>query len=730
MTMVSPRKMHIVLLGVVIACGLWLRVAPLEEKAPSEVIGGDSREYIQQAEFFLDMETVAPGNRFPGYSFFLTGLFAALPYSHEAISVYTSLTLSVIGLGLLWVFVSLLATPEIALVVTGLAALHPGLAQNAHRGLSEELFLVTFFCVLLAYHALLGRKALSWLAAASLGLLGGWMALIRADSAYAMLPVAGMFLWRFWSPERRTASLFKVLPIAILPFLLPKLCQIWMISVGFQDFGARAGRAGLWAEFMLGRMPYQYMFYKETWLSEWLFDYHTFGELAVVGIKSSVRNFLALGESSGGQLAFFVAILGAVAYVRRQREWAIPLAIPLAILPQWALMAWWGEHDVGRYNLRVVPLMLTFLCLGAGLIAQWLRNGGLRLTTSWLTIGVVLLALSPALLPFSLYSGIRPAVDILYVERTEYLPKVSQVHAELVQIWEGMASQQMTLPDATAATIELRHRHDAYAPTHYVLGVLYMQQGEWPQATASLEEAVNQVPFFAEAAELLAEAYAWHGRRDDAQALLMRTQKLRPDYPLLALLSGQLQLLAGDSEAARQSYAEYLRLNRYQHERALVRTERVLKRRGQLPDSAEVQWARDIVASEQSSLVSQLLYSYMSLDLSGISMPAPTDQTVYYNLGICDLQAGDVEAAEGHWLAMTRLVPGHAPSWANVGLLQASRGQLEQARASWQQALKLDPEQAQIHQALQQVSSGAFDASTVSYVPAEIVLPMTRRRLY
>ena len=81
-------------------------------------------------------------------------------------------------------------------------------------------------------------------------------------------------------------------------------------------------------------------------------------------------------------------------------------------------------------------------------------------------------------------------------ERTEFLPKVSQVHADLTSTWTQMASQRLSLEDATAAVRELRERHSEYAPTHFVLGVLYLQQGQRVAAIASLEQAVETIRVF------------------------------------------------------------------------------------------------------------------------------------------------------------------------------------------------------------------------------------------
>ena len=211
--------------------------------------------------------------------------------------------------------------------------------------------------------------------------------------------------------------------------------------------------------------------------------------------------------------------------------------------------------------------------------------------------------------------------------------------------------------------------------------------------------------------------------------LLERTRKLRTDYPLIALLRGHLYLIDGNSDDARAAYEEYLRLNRYQFERALVRQVRILKRMGEPLEEGLIRQARDDFKSDQGGLTTPFLWSYLSLDLDGIAMPHPADQTTYFNLGVCDLRAGSPEVAEQRWEAMTHLVPDHADGWANLGTLQASQGRLDEARVNWQRALALEPDHAFVLQAQRQLEAGPLDSATVRYAPIEIVLPITRKRL-
>ena len=607
--------------------------------------------------------------------------------------------------------------------VAALAAVQPGLVDNAHRGLSDELFLTSLLLLLIAFLRIKPSSEIGWGPYGLLGLVGGVAALVRPDGAYVFLPIFVMFVWR----ERRQglSKLARTLPVLVIPLALPFFSGMWTETLGFQSMNLRLGRVILWMEFMVGRMPFSYCLYKETHVNEWLLAYHTFGELVTLGLKSSIRNLLALGEAIWGQAALLLALLGIVAYVRRHREWALPLAIPLAVLPQWGIIALWAEEDVQRYATHVVPLLLIFLALGARQLAAWISA---RLTvdapmTRLLPIGIVLLFLSPALLPYSLYTHVRPTVDILMTER-QYLPKSREIHAELVAIWTELAAGPVPLSEPIRRVAKLRARHDAYAPTHFMLGVLHNNQGQRIAAIKSLERALEIVPFFAEAAVLLAEIYTMEDRREEALTLIRQTAILRSDYPLIELMRGHLHIMAGDVHRARTAYMEYLRLNRYQHERAFMRNERVAKREGM--DTAKLQQARAALTTEEGGLTSRFLWGYLGLGLDGIDLAPPSDQTVYLNLGACDRIAGDVNAALYHWMAMTRLTPANAEAWANLGTLQAELGHHDQARTSWVQALAAAPDHAIALEGLRQLDAATFRAETARYAALQVILPMTR----
>lgn len=698
-----------------------LRSAPLVDTDPSTLVAGDTLEYQQLAMFFADPEgSTPPGNRFPGYPLFLLLLFTVLPWNPDVIQLSATVALSTAAVGLVFLLAARLAGRLTGLCVALLAAIQPDLVHNAHRGLSEELFVVGFLTMALLYLRALEASARSWRVHVTVGVVAGAVALIRPDAAYAAFPMATVCLWRGyrlgWPARLRT------LPLLVLPILLPSMAQSWMESLGIQNMEMRAGRGILWIEFMLGRMPYSYMFYKETHVRDWLFQYHDLTELFVLGLKSSVRNALAMGEGLWSQLGMLLAMAGMVVHVRRTSDWAMPLAVPLAVLPQWGLVALWPEEDVFRYNLRVMPLLLLFLVVGAQAVAIRFEArvpGGMR---KWLPLALLLGAMVPSLLPVSVFAAARPHVDVLAHERGVWLPKVSDTHERLkeivLELRDGEDAAELAVP-----VRELIAHHDGYAPSYYTLGILHLPQKDLAGARENLERAVELVPFFAEAAALLAELYVVDGRSDEARELLDRVLRYRPDHPLLHLVSATLHLSAGNHADATAAYEEYLRLNRYQFDRALFREERIRKRL-ELEDDF-VDSLRTETPDEVAGLSMPFTWSYLGLDLDGLELPRPQDETTYFNLGVCALYLDRAAEASRYFSAAVRIDSTDADAWHNLGRLSALIGRDDDARGYWRQALKMQTGHGLALTALRESLVGDTTPENDYYAPARIVLPLT-----
>jgi tetratricopeptide (TPR) repeat protein len=708
-------------LAIVLLVGLALRVYPLIGRPAGPLLtGGDALEYRQMAEFFMQSDQVAPGNRFPGFPFLLVGLFAILPGSHDAVQVGATVTMGVLAVALVYLLGRRWLGSPAALAAAAIVAVHPHLTANASRGLSEEPFLVCFLGLLWLYVDMRGREDNGIWAYVAVTALAGYTSLVRPDSAYIAVPLAASLGWAEHRRGRRWLQVAaRVIPMVALALLLPKLSQVWMVGLGVQELDQRAGRAGLWMEFMLGRMPYEYCFYKETTVREWLLGQHTLTALLLIGAKSVARNALALVDAVGGGLAFLVTLVGVRVYWRRGRDIALALVVPACMVLQFALVSLWPEEDVVRYNIRVLPLMAIFLVMGARWVVSWLPRK--------VPLAVVLAAvLAPALSPYSLYVAVRPAVDVLYQEREQYLPRVKQVHSRLAAVWQAFSRRELTPAEAESRVQAILQAHDHYAPTHFVLGLLAYTQGRDSEAVQRLARARQIVPYFAEAAVWQADVLAANGRLDEALDVVREARRYRADYPLLALLQGDLLLRRADLPAAATAYREYLSLNRYQHARAFHRDDRVLRRANpgaELPDPGKT--AR-LLASDEVTVTTPYVWDYLSLDLAGITLPMPQDAVVYYNLGVAYARLGEVAEARRHWRTMAQRIPGHELSWLNLGRLEACTEGPAAAGQVLQAAQRALPGSTAIAAAARQPECGAPDGN---YGPPDLLLPVTQRPL-
>lgn len=687
------KWLYAILLGAILLTGFMLRVQHLDGRSPSSIIGGDALEYRRLAEFFLDPEQAPPGNRFPGFSFLLVVLFSILPFSHDAILVWTSMSLGMVFLVVYFVLAQRLLGRVYALVVTAAVAVHNDIAANAHRGLSEEIFLVSFFTLLLLFMHVRKKAVVPWWMYGVLGLMGGWMALIRPDSGFVAVPLFLSLLYRETKKNGFITGFVKTVPVLVLPFLFPSAGQWYMESLGVQNLQMRAGRASLWVEFLLGRMPYDYMFYKETHhFKGWFLGLHSLPQIALMTLQSSVRNALGLGEALGGQIVLLVGLVGMGMYIHKRKDLVLPLAVPLVVGPQWVLVSILPEVDVFRYNIRALPLLMFFVLLGIRDISTWVQDKfGRELNPKFANIAIPIavsgVIFIPNLLPFSLFDFARPYTAPLYKARTEYLPQSRRIHPALVSVWDQLLQQKISVADAEKQIERLLTEHEAYAPTHFTLGLLALQQKKRDAAIVHLEQALEIVPFFAEAGVWLAEVYTLQGQGDDALVVLDRVSHFRPDYPPIFFLKGNLLLSKQDYAGARQAYETYVELNHYQHRRALTRERRLLLRRGNKNQAQMAESAMENLDLEKAGLVTPYLWNYLSLDLKGLRFPKPMDQVAYYNMGLAYLRTGQLQAAEARWLAMTQLAPEYPAPWVNLGLMYAQEGQYERAEDILQRGL-------------------------------------------
>jgi len=189
--------------------------------------------------------------------------------------------------------------------------------------------------------------------------------------------------------------------------------------------------------------------------------------------------------------------------------------------------------------------------------------------------------------------------------------------------------REMTRSEAKAAAENEMQRR---ARTHYQLGVDYLRSGNPAQAISSLLEARRADPNSERTELALSEAYRQQGRDREAEAHLLRSLQIKPGFH-----QGLLNLAA-----------IYIQTERYQ---------------------------------EAVPMLEQLL--------ADPTFPGPWRALT--NLGWAEYRLGRVDDAYRHLTLAVDHRPDYWPARLNLGILEAERGNRDQAIAQLQQVLQLEP---------------------------------------
>lgn len=179
-----------------------------------------------------------------------------------------------------------------------------------------------------------------------------------------------------------------------------------------------------------------------------------------------------------------------------------------------------------------------------------------------------------------------------------------------------------------AAENEMQRR----ARTHYQLGVDYLRAGNPAQAISSLLEAGRADPNSERTELALSEAYRQQGRDQEAEAHLLRSLQIKPGF----------------HQALLNLAAIYIQTERYE---------------------------------QAVPLLQQLL--------ADPTFPGPWRALT--NLGWAEFRLGRTDDAHRHLTLAVDHRPDYWPARLNLGILEAERGNRDQAIAQLQQVLQLEP---------------------------------------
>ena len=687
---------RLIILLLILALGLVLRVNELHEKYGDAIqLAGASLEYQILAEHFANPGEVPPPGNMPGFSILLCILYQIVPLEHSQIQVWTSLFMGVFVVGLTYLVACRMMDSSMALIVAFLASINPVLVENAPSGMPEEYFGFSLLFLLLVYLQVRRQSQIETRWCVAFGFLAALLFSIRSDAAAVLLPIA---ITTFLMELRRGSlwgSLVKHIPIVGLP-VAAALASSWYISSsGIVDSIWRAGRGFFYQEFLRGRMPWEYMFYSRISVADWWFGYHDFAAMLNIVSLSSARTLLSLGEALGGQVLLVVTVLGMYWYVRERREFAVPLAVPLCLLPQFLWVYFQPDNDLSRYMARGLPVALIFIGVGiqelcrrvVGTLGSVSRRK-IPLIPSY--VGASALVVLMSLVPISTYRLALPALSP--VEYFRYHESAKGIHFDLQEIGLKIKSRKLTMPMALSQINALIKENPVYVPSYYAAAIVHYLSRDFDAAKDILERAMKIVPYYAEAGELLAELYIRGGDLEKASIVIEGLIKRRPDFTLSYLLAGQIHAHNKQFPLAIHSFERYLEANRQQHRAALEREVRVFVREGRPPEYvAESRENLANIANPEFGLFSHGLWGYMTSGLQGLVVGRPKDSNLYHMLAISYLKTQDFNMAKRNLMVSLELSPGLGV-WNDLAVVHHLNGEADRSAAVIQEAIVKHPE--------------------------------------
>lgn len=177
------------------------------------------------------------------------------------------------------------------------------------------------------------------------------------------------------------------------------------------------------------------------------------------------------------------------------------------------------------------------------------------------------------------------------------------------------------------------------AETHYNLGLAYEALGKIDEAIAEYQEAIRLDPDLAEAHNGLGNAYSDQGRLDEAIAEYEEAIRLDPDLADAHFNLGHAFMDQGEYEKALTAYQKAVRLE---------------------PDDAETR----------------------------------------HNVGVAYAKLGLIDEAIAAWEEAIEVNPDFVETHYTLGLAYSSQDMFEQAAAQMEEVIRLDPERAAAHKHL------------------------------
>lgn len=240
------------------------------------------------------------------------------------------------------------------------------------------------------------------------------------------------------------------------------------------------------------------------------------------------------------------------------------------------------------------------------------------------------------------------------------------------------------------------------ADAWHLLGVTYLQRGDYPAALKHIDEAIRLAPRMADFYANRAEALRSSGSYTEACAAARKALQLNPQQHAASNTLGLAQLDSGDAQAAIRTLQKLLAAQPG-HVQGWNNLGSALKAAQRLPEAREA-YQRAIALQAQQPILHYNLAELLLLEARHTEALAEFDNALALapqmlaaqkGRAYVLLQCGRIAEAETQFTALLAVAPEDADAWNNYGMLLAQQERMAEATQAYQRALALNPDHLQ-----------------------------------